>query len=72
MEDKLKSWNEITRIIAVLNGDQSEVEADEFKKGDIAKAKAGTKSAIVRTRKALQLIKKLTATAREEAQELKA
>ena len=72
MDEKLKSWNEIVRIVAVLNGDQDEAETDEFKKGDVAKAKAGTKSAVVRVRKALQIIKSLTKTARDEAQELKA
>ena len=72
MEDTLKSWSEISRIVSVLNGEQDEVETDEFKKGDVAKAKAGTKSAVVRVRKALQTIKGLTKTARDEAQELKA
>ena len=72
MEEKLKSWDEIVRIAAVLNGEVDEAETDEFKKGDVIKAKAGTKSAIIRTRKALQLIKKLTVVARDEAQELKA
>lgn len=71
MEDKLKSWSEITRIVAVLNGEQDELETDEFKKGDVAKAKAGTKLAIVRTRKGLQTLKKLAQSAREEAQVLK-
>ena len=51
MDEKLKSWNEIVRIVAVLNGDQDEAETDEFKKGDVANAKAGTKSAVVRVRK---------------------
>ena len=71
MEDKLNSWSEITRIITVLNGEAEEAETDEFKKGDIAKAKAGTKLAIVRVRKALQEIKGLVKTARDEAQALK-
>ena len=67
----IKSWSEITRIVKVLNGEIEANTTDEFKSGDIAKAEIGTKTAIVRVSKALQSIKSLAQSSREEVQELK-
>jgi len=71
MEDKMKSWTELTRIVNVLNDIEDEREGDDFKRNDIDRAKGGNKSAIVRVRKAIQSVRKLAPEARGEAQVLK-
>lgn len=71
MNEAIKSWSEIERIVKVVSGEQDASATDEFKTGDITKAREGNKLAITRVRKAFQEIKKLSQAAREEAQDLK-